>query len=145
MKKNIFTTLANFADIRKKNGLYIDKTKHIYECIKNDKYFFLARPRRFGKSLLCSTLRELFSGNRSLFSNLWIDQSDWIWDHYPVIHLDMSIAAGVGNTVIGMKQKLFARLIHIAKNYDVDEPNQHAPIELALELLVINLYKKLDR
>ena len=65
--------------------LYIDKTKCLYDLIKG-RFYFLSRPRRFGKTLLISTLAELFTGNRSLFKDLWIDQSDYKWKEYPVIH-----------------------------------------------------------
>ncbi len=69
--------------------IYIDKTKHIYELIQG-KYYFLSRPRRFGKSLLISTLKEIFSGNQALFQGLWIyDQINW--EKHPIIHLDFSI------------------------------------------------------
>ncbi|MCP5052318.1 MAG: ATP-binding protein [bacterium] len=68
--------------------LYVDKTKDIYNLITDGgQYYFLSRPRRFGKSLLISTLKELFSGNESLFKGLWIHDK-WTWEKYPVIHLD---------------------------------------------------------
>ena len=69
----------HFAKLRAKGGVYVDKTKHLYDIFKDGTYFFIARPRRFGKSLLCSTLAELFAGNRELFKNTWIDQSNWEW------------------------------------------------------------------
>ena len=90
--QNILLTDQSFSEMREKGALYVDKTKQIYDLFSWDKYFFLARPRRFGKSLLCSTLAELFAGNRELFKNTWIDSSNWKWDKYPVIHLDMTDA-----------------------------------------------------
>lgn len=80
----------SFKLLRKDNCLYIDKTKHIYDLIDTGNAYFLARPRRFGKSLLCSTIKHLFRGDRELFKGLWIDQSDWQWDKYPVIHISMA-------------------------------------------------------
>lgn len=69
--------------------LYVDKTRGIFEMITSGQYFFLSRPRRFGKSLLVSTLKEIFSGNKELFKGLWIyDKIDW--EKYPVIHIDFS-------------------------------------------------------
>ncbi|MBM3893585.1 AAA family ATPase, partial [Candidatus Dependentiae bacterium] len=65
--QKIFVDIKEFRSIRQDGGLYVDKTKYIYDIIQQGTYFFLARPRRFGKSLLCSTLAELFENNRELF------------------------------------------------------------------------------
>ncbi|MEM1000536.1 MAG: AAA family ATPase, partial [Bacteroidota bacterium] len=69
--------------------IYVDKTRFLYKLIREGNYYFLSRPRRFGKSLLVSTLKEIFSGNRELFSGLWIeDKIDWV--ARPVIAFDFS-------------------------------------------------------
>ncbi len=116
--RQIATTLANFADIRRLGGVYIDKTKQIYDCMLGiDKYYFLARPRRFGKSLLCATLCELFLGNKELFKGLWIEQSDWQWETHPVIHLDMTFAAGEDNTIKKMEESIRISLNEHARKY----------------------------
>lgn len=83
---------AVFRDIIKGGYLYIDKTRHIYELVRNYKgVYFLSRPRRFGKSLMISTLSELFHGNRELFQGLWIDkQTDYNWTSYPVIRFNFA-------------------------------------------------------
>ena len=66
--------------------LYIDKTKYIYELItQGGGYYFYSRPRRFGKSLTCSTLKSIFEGKKELFRGLWIYNSDWKWEEHPVI------------------------------------------------------------
>ena len=70
--------------------VYIDKTDLVYKMTNEFRYVFLSRPRRFGKSLLCSTLDEYFSGNRDLFKGLKIDSLEKEWVKYPVIHLDFS-------------------------------------------------------
>jgi hypothetical protein len=72
------------------NYAYADKTKHIYELITGGRLYFLSRPRRFGKSLLISTLREIFSGNKQLFKDLWIGKSSYDWPKHPVITLDFT-------------------------------------------------------
>ena len=79
-----------FRDIIEENNLYVDKTKDIYNLINaSGKYFFLSRPRRFGKSLLVSTLKEIFLGNKELFKGLYIyDKIEW--ETYPVIHIDFT-------------------------------------------------------
>jgi predicted AAA+ superfamily ATPase len=64
----------DFSEIIEEGLLYVDKTKQIYNLIDLGKLYFLSRPRRFGKSLLISTLRELFQGNKALFKDLWIGQ-----------------------------------------------------------------------
>ena len=79
-----------FSEMINGNYLYVDKTRHITELITSGKYFFLSRPRRFGKSLLVSTLKEIFSGKKALFEGLYIyDKIDW--NPHPVIHLDLSL------------------------------------------------------
>jgi hypothetical protein len=72
--------------------LYVDKTRLLYELVKDPTgVYFLSRPRRFGKSLLISTLDALFSNRRELFKDLWIDSSKYKWQKFPVIRLDMTI------------------------------------------------------
>ena len=82
--------IQDFESIISDAYTYIDKTEQIYQLITQGKPYFLSRPRRFGKSLLVSTLNALFSGKRDLFKELWIDKSDWSWTQYPIIQLDMS-------------------------------------------------------
>jgi hypothetical protein len=88
--KNLPLSIQTFRDFPEGNYLYIDKTKQIYDLFaRGGKYYFLSRPRRFGKSLLISTLAEIFSGNKELFKGLWIyDRIEWT--QYPVIHIDFS-------------------------------------------------------
>ena len=81
----------DFKTLREGNALYIDKTEFIEKIVKsNSKYYFLARPRRFGKSLFLSTLRYFFEGRRELFKGLYIDSTDWNWEPYPVLNLDLN-------------------------------------------------------
>ena len=81
--------IQTFSKIIKDNCVYVDKTRHIAELMESGDYFFLSRPRRFGKSLLVSTLSEIFSGNQALFQGLYIyDQIEW--QPHPVIHIDFS-------------------------------------------------------
>ena len=80
--------IQDFREIRTGGYVYVDKTQHIYHLLYGGKYFFLSRPRRFGKSLLLSTMNELYSGSRDLFEGLWIhDQWDWETQQRPVIWL----------------------------------------------------------
>ena len=80
-----------FEEIIKNNLLYIDKTEYIFRMTHTSgKYFFLGRPRRFGKSLLVSTFDSYFSGKKDLFAGLAIEKLEKDWTEYPVLHFDMS-------------------------------------------------------
>ena len=83
--------IQDFESLRIDGYTYIDKTEHIYRLVSEGRYYFLSRPRRFGKSLLISTLKALFLGKRELFKGLAIDQKeDWDWAVHPVLHLDLN-------------------------------------------------------
>lgn len=90
--KYLPTDVSSFKVMMEGNYVYVDKTEYIYHLFNGgNRYYFLARPRRFGKSLLVSTIKEIFLGNRKLFKGLWIDSSDYQWQEYPVIHIDFSL------------------------------------------------------
>ncbi len=83
--------LQSFEIIRQEGFLYVDKTPYIQRMLDEGRYYFMARPRRFGKTLMVSTLRNLFSGRKELFEGLWIAQhSQWDWKQHPVIQLDFN-------------------------------------------------------
>ena len=83
--------MQTFSEIREEDFLYIDKTEYIYRMTHTSgKYFFLARPRRFGKSLLVSTMQSYFEGKKELFKGLAVDKLEKEWTEYPVLHFDMS-------------------------------------------------------
>ena len=82
--------IQDFVKIREGDYVYVDKTQHLYNLIQRGSVYFLSRPRRFGKSLLISTLEAIFQGKKELFKDLWIANSDYDWKTYPVIRIDMS-------------------------------------------------------
>ena len=82
--------IADFESIRQDGRIYVDKTDMIYKLTKESKFVFLSRPRRFGKSLLCSTLKYYFQGRKDLFEGLAIAELEKEWKSYPVLHFDMS-------------------------------------------------------
>lgn len=82
--------IQTFSEIINKKMLYIDKTAYIYNIAASGKYFFLGRPRRFGKSLLVSTMQSYFEGKKHLFRGLAIEKLESEWTEYPVLHFDMS-------------------------------------------------------
>ena len=81
-----------FSNIVEGNYIYVDKTALVYKMVKEYEYVFLSRPRRFGKSLLCSTLKEYFEGNREMFAGLKMAELEKDWVKYPVIHLSFAKA-----------------------------------------------------
>ncbi|MBR1475675.1 MAG: AAA family ATPase, partial [Muribaculaceae bacterium] len=80
----------DFAKIRTQNLVYVDKTEVLYRLVTTRSYYFLNRPRRFGKSLMLSTLRYYFEGRRELFQGLAMERLEQQWTVHPVIYLDMS-------------------------------------------------------
>ena len=82
--------IQSFEDIRRGGYVYVDKTALIYKLAATGKYYFLSRPRRFGKSLLISTMEAYFKGRKELFDGLAVASLEKDWTEYPVLHLDLS-------------------------------------------------------
>lgn len=126
---------SSFRDIIEEDKLYVDKTEYIYQLVRQKGAWFLSRPRRFGKSLFVSTLDELYSGNRELFRGLWIDQSDYEWEQYPVIRLDFNLYPSTTNTEL--QSNITRHLAQIAAQHDVtltDGPYYAQFVDLILAL-----------
>ncbi len=137
--KSLPLSIQTFEKIIENNYVYVDKTEHIYELIKGGCFFF-ARPRRFGKSLLCSTLSSLFNGNKELFKDLWIDKNiNYNWPIHPVIHLDMSQISRENSKVL--HASLMRTLNIIAKDQEIDLTACATPSEM-LGTLTKDLFKK---
>lgn len=83
--------IQNFEKIRREGYVYVDKTPWMWKMISEGSYYFLSRPRRFGKSLMVSTLEAFFSGQRELFKGLYADTVEWDWLQYPIMHLDLNV------------------------------------------------------
>ncbi len=91
--KEISVNISSFEDLRTQGDyIYVDKTEYVYNLVRSKlkNYYFISRPRRYGKSLMCSTLHALFDGKRELFKGLYIDSTDYSFEKYPVLHFDMS-------------------------------------------------------
>ena len=130
--------VQSFEKLRNKGYLYVDKTKEIHRLITSGQIYFLARPRRFGKSLLVSTLAELFSGNKALFEGLYIyDKYDWT-QQYPVITIDWNRVKH--DTVEAMEKDMCEFLANIADSYQITLKRQYASSRL--DELIECLYKK---
>lgn len=113
--------IQTFSEIVRKNYLYIDKTEYIYRLAHSaSKYYFLSRPRRFGKSLLVSTLHSYFSGQKELFSGLAIEQLETEWTAYPVLHFDMSLGKHMAKDTL--ERYLGNQLTNYEKLYGIVHP-----------------------
>ena len=84
--------IQTFANIINEGYLYVDKTALVYKLANDSKYYFLSRPRRFGKSLLVTTLEAYFQGRKELFEGLAISKLETEWTQYPVLHIDLNAA-----------------------------------------------------
>ena len=116
--------MQDFAQIRENEYFYVDKTDFVYKLTHTSQFYFLSRPRRFGKSLLVSTLQCYFEGRKELFEDLAIEKLETEWKQYPVIRLDMSIVkysdknslADSLNKILELQEKRFKV---------TSEPNNH--------------------
>ncbi|MGM9847234.1 MAG: AAA family ATPase, partial [Muribaculaceae bacterium] len=88
--KRLPVGIQTYSEIVNLNCVYVDKTEYIYKMINLSKYIFLSRPRRFGKSLLVSTLQSYFEGKKELFKGLFIDSVEKDWTEYPVLKFSMA-------------------------------------------------------
>jgi hypothetical protein len=109
--------VQDFEQLRSNNYLYVDKTQAIYGLVTQGYAYFLSRPRRFGKSLLCSTFKALFQGKKHLFQDTWIANSNWSWEKYPIINLDFS--KFVYNSSAGLEFALQKNLLAVAQDLDI--------------------------
>ena len=119
-------SLASFGTIRQNNFVYVDKTEYVYRLVSMPGYYFLGRPRRFGKSLLISTIKAYFEGKRELFRGLAIDRlQPGEWKRYPVLHLNLSgkayIDSGSLTSHLGMYLGDWERNYNIEKRQDSAE------------------------
>ena len=131
--------ISAFEVMRTGGYLYVDKTEWIHRLVTEGMYYFLARPRRFGKSLLVSTLKCLFEGRQELFAGLWIaEQGEWAWAEHPVIVIDFnSIPA---TTPEKLERSIAARLTQIAQQYNVALAAPY--IELQFQELILALQQQ---
>ena len=112
--KSLAYGIQEFSDLINGDNIYVDKTELIHKLIST-RYNFLSRPRRFGKSLLLNTIKEIFLGNRELFKDLWIyDKIDW--KPYPVIKISFS---NIPYKTIGLRDAIDDELDRIARQHNI--------------------------
>ncbi len=147
--KKLPVGIQSFSELRRGGYLYVDKTRRIHNLVTEGKYYFLSRPRRFGKSLLVSTMKELFSGSRDLFEGLWIEDQ-WDWEKTnPVLHIPFS---SLGYKELGLERALHRHLDKVikARGFAIEEESLSQKFEeliLALSqdgrvVLLIDEYDK---
>ena len=110
--------IQNFESLRKDGYLYVDKTELIFRLINSGRYYFLSRPRRFGKSLLVSTLEAYFQGKKEVFSGLAMERLEKEWKEHPVLHLDLNTQQY--NTPESLTDKLNRELVEWEKLYGTE-------------------------
>ncbi len=116
MKKRLPLGNQEFSEVIGNNCVYVDKTETIYKLVTEGQYYFLSRPRRFGKSLLANTIKELYLGSKELFKGLWI-YDKWNWKKkYPVIKMSFS---SINHDVLGLKEALNNQLNTLASFYNI--------------------------
>ena len=114
--KNLPIGIQAFSELISRNCVYVDKTKLIHQLVTTGKYYFLSRPRRFGKSLLVSTMKELYAGNKPLFEGLWIEDH-WDWARRnPVLHFSFD---AMPYQQVGLKKAIESKLNHMAESFSV--------------------------
>ena len=130
--------IQSFGDIRTDGYLYVDKTSYIYDIVSSGKYYFLSRPRRFGKSLLISTLEAYFKGKKELFQGLAICQREKAWRQFPVLRLDMNVDNY--KTLDVLYEVLGTTLNQWERQYGVVPTT--TSVSLRLRNLIIDIYEK---
>ena len=130
--------MQSFESIRKNDYLYVDKTKHIYNLVNSSRYYFLSRPRRFGKSLFLSTLEAYFLGQKELFKGLYIETVEKQWTEYPVIYLDLN--SGIYTTEEELYRVLNYPMQRLEQKYSIDvkEPS----LSVRLKNIVLTAFEQ---
>lgn len=117
--------IQTFSKIREDGYLYVDKTEFVARLVQSPGYYFLSRPRRFGKSLLISTLESYYRGRRDLFKGLAIENYNLEWDEHPVFHLDLNskdyIDAESLNDIIGAYLEPYEQKYRVEAKGDISE------------------------
>jgi len=136
--------VQTFSKVREEYDVYVDKTMHIYDIASRYTTVFLARPRRFGKSLLCSTIKSLFCAEKELFEGLAIIETDWKWKAHPVIHLDLSTGDYTSNGSDNLVVNLNRQLKQTCESYDIKvEISDNIANNLAL--VIAELHKHIEK
>ncbi|PIE81250.1 MAG: AAA family ATPase, partial [Candidatus Delongbacteria bacterium] len=129
--KKLGLGIQELSKLRKDGYIYVDKTEIIYKLITTGSYYFLSRPRRFGKSLLVNTMEEIFNGNKELFKETWIYDKWNFEEKFPVIKIDFS---KLDYNEVGLDSAIKKRLNSIGEEYNI-KLNRTTMKEMFLELI----------
>jgi hypothetical protein len=135
--------IQDFPKIRENGFVYVDKTELAYQLCTSQSAYFLSRPRRFGKSLLCSTLANMWAGKKEHFTGLWIEQSDWNWEEHPVVRIDLNIGDFQNNGIESLYEILRNSLQDNASKYGVDLEGKD--IAVVFKSLIRALHEKYNK
>ena len=130
--------IQTFEEIRTEGYLYVDKTELVYKMTHEYKYVFLSRPRRFGKSLLCSTLKSYFEGRKDLFEGLKVMEQEKEWRQYPV--LLVSLASVKGGTVEDFNERASGQLLSYEQKINVTQTTEN--LGERFRRLIVNNYEQ---
>ena len=131
--------LQDFSEVITRGNVYVDKTHFVHKLLISNKYYFLSRPRRFGKSLLLSTLYYLFRGKKELFKGLFIE-NQWQFEEYPIIRISFS---DIGYRTSNLNHALALRLDEIAELYGIELTL--ADIDKKFRELIYKLHEKFSK
>ena len=131
--------IQNFQSLREDGYAYVDKTGFVYELAQSGKHYFLSRPRRFGKSLLLSTIEAYYQGKKELFKGLALEQLEKDWKVYPVLHLDLNI--GKFDTPEALYERLDHYLSGWERTYDSIPETSQSPAT-RFENVISRAYEK---
>ena len=138
--KRLPLNYSSFRRLIRDGCIYVDKTKYILKMLNEGIYYFLSRPRRFGKSLLVTTLKELFEGEKEFFNGLYI-YNKWNFEKYPVILIDFNTISKENSDIL--KESLMLKLEEHANNYDVEI--RYNVLKNSFSELINNLYAKYQK
>ena len=142
MEKDLTTSVYTFEDLIKGNFLYVDKTEYVWQLIRPAQgMYFLSRPRRFGKSLLISTLKAIFEGKKELFKGLALYDKPYKWEKHPVIHLSFGDYTSMKNTAEKVDAYLRDKVATVAESYSIKLP-KGSDAATAFGKLIDSLNKK---
>ena len=130
--------IQSFEEMRRLKAVYVDKTDLVYHLTHTSKFVFLSRPRRFGKSLLGSTLQCYFEGRKELFEGLAMEKLEKEWTKHPVLHFDLSAAKNM--PMSGVTQNLSFQLYQYEKKYGNEFAS--APLGTRLSALIVQAYEQ---
>ena len=139
--QNLPIGIQDFEKIRKEGYLYVDKTEQIWRLTHTGCYYFLSRPRRFGKSLLMTTIKAYYQGKRELFDGLYIATQEKEWKQYPILHLDLNTNKYDSKEVL--ETKLGESLSIWEDQYDCKRPD--LPFGMRFENVIRSAYEKTGR